>query len=99
MIFLGSNAKIARKNEINGSVECIMHIVNVGENLLRRQNGLLKLFLEELIMTVEYGEFKGNKLIILKKDDNDTFPFQFGKGKAKLIVDNFAEIKKFAEEE
>ncbi len=50
-------------------------------------------------MTVEFSEFKGNKIIKLKKDDNDTFPFSFGKGKAKLIVDNFEEIKKFAEEE
>ena len=50
-------------------------------------------------MPVEFSEFKGNKIIKLKKDENDTFPFSFGKGKAKLIVDNFEEIKKFAEEE
>jgi hypothetical protein len=48
---------------------------------------------------VEYGEFKGHKMIILKKDDNDKFPFQFGRSKAKLIVDNYEAIKKFAEEE
>ena len=47
---------------------------------------------------VEYGEYKGNKLIILKRDENDKFPFQFGKTKAKLIVENFEAIKKFAEE-
>lgn len=50
-------------------------------------------------MTVEYDEFKGNKIIRLKRDENDTFPFSFGKNKAKLIVANFEEIKKFAEEE
>lgn len=50
-------------------------------------------------MTVEYGEFKGNKLIILKRNEQDNFPFQFGKGKARLIVENFDAIKKFAEEE
>jgi len=50
-------------------------------------------------MVVEYGEFKGNKLIVLKRTDTDTFPFQFGKGKAKLIVENFEAIKKFSEEE
>lgn len=50
-------------------------------------------------MVVEYGEFKGNKMIILKKNDTDTFPFQFGRGKAKLIVENYEAIKKFAEEE
>ncbi|MBN2459324.1 hypothetical protein JXB28_03485 [Candidatus Woesearchaeota archaeon] len=48
---------------------------------------------------IEYGEFKGNKMIILKRDENDKFPFQFGKGKAKLIVDNYEAIKQFAEEE
>lgn len=50
-------------------------------------------------MPVEYGEFKGNKLIILKRSETDNFPFQFGKNKAKLIVENFDAIKKFAEEE
>jgi len=50
-------------------------------------------------MVVEYGEFKGNKLIILKRTEQDNFPFQFGKGKAKLIVENFDAIKKFSEEE
>lgn len=49
-------------------------------------------------MVVEYGEFKGNKMIILKRNETDTFPFQFGKGKAKLIVENFDAIKKFVEE-
>ena len=50
-------------------------------------------------MPVEYGEFKGNKIITLKRDDNDTYPFSFGKGKAKLIVENYDSIKAFVEEE
>lgn len=48
---------------------------------------------------IEYGEFKGNKMIILKRSEDDKYPFQFGKNKAKLIVEHFEEIKKFAEEE
>ncbi|MFH0923079.1 MAG: hypothetical protein V1811_03405 [Candidatus Micrarchaeota archaeon] len=48
---------------------------------------------------IEFGEFKGNKLIILKRSPDDNFPFQFGKVKAKLIVENFEAIKKFSEEE
>jgi hypothetical protein len=48
---------------------------------------------------VDYGEYKGNKLIILKKSEEDKFPFSFGKGKAKLIVEHFDAIKKFAEED
>jgi hypothetical protein len=50
-------------------------------------------------MTVEFGEFKGNKVIILKRDENDQYGFSFGKNKARLIVENFEAIKKFAEEE
>lgn len=49
-------------------------------------------------MAVEYSEFKGNKLIVLKRSDEDKFPFSFGKGKARLIVENFDAIKEFAEE-
>ena len=48
---------------------------------------------------IEYGEFKGNKMIILKRDENDKYPFQFGKNKAKMIVENFEAIKAFAEDE
>lgn len=50
-------------------------------------------------MVVEYDEYKGNKLIVLKRSDDDTYPFKFGKAKAKLIVENFEVIKAFAEEE
>tara|TARA_Y100000034_G_scaffold136889_1_gene216725 strand:- start:2515 stop:2673 length:159 start_codon:yes stop_codon:yes gene_type:complete len=52
-------------------------------------------------MTVEYSEFKGNKIIklISEKDTEGNWPFSFGKAKAKLVVENFDEIKKFAEEE
>jgi len=46
----------------------------------------------------EFGEFQGKKVIKLKKSEDDTFPFSFGKQKAKLIVENYEEIKKFAEE-
>ena len=48
---------------------------------------------------VEYDEYKGNKLIVLKRDETDQYAFKFGKNKAKLIVENFEAIKKFAEEE
>lgn len=48
---------------------------------------------------IEYGEFKGNKMLIIKRNEEDKFPFQFGKNKAKLIVENYEAIKTFAEEE
>jgi len=47
----------------------------------------------------EFSEFKGNKMIVLKRSDDDTYPFQFGKNKAKLIIENLEAIKAFAEEE
>ncbi|HIH21777.1 MAG: hypothetical protein J4478_04835 [Candidatus Diapherotrites archaeon] len=50
-------------------------------------------------MAVEFGEFKGNKVLTIKRDENDRYPFTFGKAKARMIVENFDEIKKFAEED
>jgi hypothetical protein len=49
-------------------------------------------------MMVERTEYKGNKLIVLKRNEEDKYPFSFGLGKAKLIVENIEEIKKFIEE-
>lgn len=52
-----------------------------------------------ILVVVEYDEFKGNKMIVLKRSEDDPFPFRFGKNKAKLLVENFEAVKKFAEEE
>jgi len=49
-------------------------------------------------MTVERSEFKGKPLIVLKRRDEDKFPFSFGLSKAKLILENIEEIKKFVDE-
>lgn len=49
-------------------------------------------------MAVEFDEYKGNKMIKLL-DEEGKWPFSFGKKKAQLIVDNYDEIKKFAQEE
>ena len=35
----------------------------------------------------------------LKRSEDDRYPFTFGKSKARLIVEHFEDIKKFAEEE
>ncbi|MCB4790916.1 MAG: hypothetical protein LHV68_03415 [Elusimicrobia bacterium] len=43
------------------------------------------------------GEYKGNPMIVIKNSEEDKFPFSFGLKKAKLIVENFEEIKKFVE--
>ncbi len=47
---------------------------------------------------VERGEYKGKPLIIMKRNEDDKYPFSFGLSKARLIVENIEEIKKFVEE-
>jgi hypothetical protein len=47
---------------------------------------------------IERTEFKGKPVLILKRDEEDKYPFSFGISKAKLIIENIEEIKKFVEE-
>ena len=47
---------------------------------------------------VERSEFKGKPILILKRDENDQYPFSFGVSKAKLILENIEEIERFVEE-
>jgi len=49
-------------------------------------------------MIIERTEFKGRPILVLKRDEEDKYPFSFGLTKAKLIVENIEEIKKFVEE-
>lgn len=44
---------------------------------------------------VSESEFKGNPMIVIKYSEDDQFPFQFGVKKAKLVLENIEEIKKF----
>lgn len=52
---------------------------------------------EAKVSIVEESEFKGNKMIVIKMNEEDKYPFQFGVKKAKMIVENIEEIKKFVE--
>lgn len=47
---------------------------------------------------VDRTEFKGNKIIVLKRNEEDKYPFSFGVGKAKLILSHINEIKEFVQE-
>ena len=47
----------------------------------------------------EYTEYKGKQILVLKRGEDDSYPFSFGKAKAKLIVEHFEVIKKFAAED
>jgi CO dehydrogenase nickel-insertion accessory protein CooC1 len=49
-------------------------------------------------MIIEKSEFKGKPVLVLKRDENDKFPFTFGVAKAKLILETIDEIKKFVAE-
>ncbi len=44
------------------------------------------------------GEYKGNAVITLKRNEDDNYGFTFGLAKAKLILDNFEAIKVFFDE-
>jgi len=47
---------------------------------------------------VEVGEFKGNKVISLRRTPDDIHPFTFGTAKAKLILDNIDAIEAFVKD-
>jgi hypothetical protein len=47
---------------------------------------------------VERSEYKGKPLIVIKRSEDDQYPFSFGLSKAKLILEHIEEIKKFVEE-
>jgi len=47
---------------------------------------------------IERSEYKGKPLIVIKRSEEDKYPFSFGVSKAKLILENIEEIKKFVEE-
>ncbi|HUT86145.1 MAG TPA: hypothetical protein VMW66_04850 [Elusimicrobiales bacterium] len=49
-------------------------------------------------MIVEKKEFKGNPILVLKRMEEDKYPFSFGVNKAKMILESLDDIKKFVEE-
>lgn len=46
---------------------------------------------------VSESEFKGNPMLVIKNDEEDKYPFQFGVKKAKMVLENIEEVKKFVE--
>jgi hypothetical protein len=49
-------------------------------------------------MIIERSEFKGRPLLVIKRSEDDRYPFSFGLSKAKMILENIEEIKKFVSE-
>lgn len=49
-------------------------------------------------MIVERSEFKGKPVLVLKRSEDEKFPFSFGLAKANMILECIEEIKKFVAE-
>ncbi len=49
-------------------------------------------------MIAERSEFKGKPTLVLKRSEDERYPFTFGLSKAKMILDHLEDIKKFVEE-
>ena len=49
-------------------------------------------------MIAERSEFKGKPMLVLKRSEDEKFPFSFGMVKAKMILEHLEEIKKFVAE-
>jgi len=49
-------------------------------------------------MPTERSEYQGKPILILRRSDEDKYPFSFGVSKAKLMLENIDEIKKFVAE-
>lgn len=49
-------------------------------------------------MTTRKGEFNGRPTLSLLRTPDDEYPFTFGIGKARLIVENYPAIAKFVKE-
>lgn len=46
----------------------------------------------------ERSDYNGKPILVLRRSEDDKFPFSFGIAKAKLILENYEEIKKFVAE-
>jgi hypothetical protein len=47
---------------------------------------------------IEKSEYRGKPVLILKRNEEDRYPFSFGVSKAKLILEHIEEIRQFVEE-
>jgi len=51
--------------------------------------------MERGIVLVERSEYYGKPTLVLKRSEDDKYPFSFGLTKAQLILENLDEIKQF----
>ncbi len=48
---------------------------------------------------IDYSDFKGSPMIVLRRNTEDRFPFQFGLQKGRLLVDGIDQIRAWVERE
>lgn len=48
---------------------------------------------------VEFDEYKGRELMVLKGGETDRYPFKFGLKKAKLMIEHVEDIRKWVLEQ
>lgn len=49
-------------------------------------------------MLYERSEFKGKPMLVIKRSEDEKFPFSFGMAKAKMILESIEEIKQFVKD-
>jgi hypothetical protein len=49
-------------------------------------------------MLYERSEFKGKAMLVIKRGEDEKFPFSFGMTKAKMILESIEEIKQFVKD-
>jgi mitochondrial fission protein ELM1 len=49
-------------------------------------------------MITEISEYKGSPVFVIKRDNEEKYPFSFGLAKAKMILETIDAIKLFVDE-
>ncbi|KAF0134947.1 MAG: hypothetical protein FD145_328 [Candidatus Saganbacteria bacterium] len=49
-------------------------------------------------MIYDRSEYKGKPMLVIKRSEDDKFPFSFGIAKAKMILESIEEIKQFVKD-
>jgi hypothetical protein len=49
-------------------------------------------------MLVERSEYKGKPVLVLKRSEDEKFPFSFGLAKAKMVLEAIEAIKQFVKD-
>ena len=48
---------------------------------------------------ISFDEYKGRQMIVISNGPEDRFPFKFGLGKAKKVIEHIEDIKKWVKEQ